>query len=281
MRQPWAVDYDPTQYLGSARHYLAGRPPYSAELGAVLAAELGLDGTGRLLDVGSGPGVLAVQLAGLFEHVTALEPDPEMLEVAREHAAASGVVAVDFVRATAEDIPRLGLPPMRVATFGQSFHRTDRIAVAEAVFSLLEPGGAMVLVVHDLDASRAPAGPGHPPIPDEEVQALISRHLGPERRSGQRPASWFGSERFEETLARTSFGAATIVHAPGQPDITRDVDGVISGYLSMSYAAPHLFGDRLDAFVAELRRLLESRTATGRFWDWPGDTAAIVARKPG
>jgi precorrin-6B methylase 2 len=63
------MDYDPTQYLGSARHYLAGRPPYSAELAAVLAAELELDGTGRLLDVGSGPGVLAVQLAGLFEHV--------------------------------------------------------------------------------------------------------------------------------------------------------------------------------------------------------------------
>jgi hypothetical protein len=43
--QPSAMDYDPTQYLGSARHYLVGRPPYSAELGAVLASELGLDGT--------------------------------------------------------------------------------------------------------------------------------------------------------------------------------------------------------------------------------------------
>jgi hypothetical protein len=69
------VDYDPTQYLGSARHYLIGRPPYSAELGSVLATELGLDGTGLLLDVGSGPGVLAVQLAGLFDHVTAIEPE--------------------------------------------------------------------------------------------------------------------------------------------------------------------------------------------------------------
>lgn len=57
------MNYDPTQYLGSAWHYLVGRPPYSAELGYVLARELALDGAGHLLDVGCGPGVLVVQLA--------------------------------------------------------------------------------------------------------------------------------------------------------------------------------------------------------------------------
>ena len=115
----WHRGLRPTQDLGSARHYLAGRPPYSAELGAVLAAELGLDGTGQLLDVGSGPGVLAVQLAGLFERVTALEPDPEMLAAAREHAARNCVPPIAFIQATAEDISILGLPPVRAVTFGQ------------------------------------------------------------------------------------------------------------------------------------------------------------------
>ena len=40
------VVYDPTQFNGAARYYRQGRPPYSADLGGVLARELGLDGTG-------------------------------------------------------------------------------------------------------------------------------------------------------------------------------------------------------------------------------------------
>lgn len=274
------MEYDPTQYLGSASHYLVGRPPYSAELGNVLARELGLDGAGHLLDVGCGPGVLAVQLAPLFEHVTAVDPDPGMIAEARRHASAGGTT-IDLRQARAEDIGTLDLQPMRVVTFGQSFHRVDRTPVAELVYDLLEPGGAIVLITHDIDARPAPRGTGDPSIPDREVQELITSYLGPDRQSGSRPAGSYSSERLEVSLAKTRFGEPTTVHAPGRLDITRDVDGVISGYLSMSFAAPHLFGERLDQFVEDLRRVLVARTATGRFWDWPGDTAAIIGRKPG
>lgn len=273
------MDYDPSQYIGSASHYLAGRPPYSAELGDTLARELGLDGTGHLLDVGCGPGVLAVQLAPLFERVTAIDPDPGMIVEARRHATANGAT-VDVRQAKAEDLEMLELRPMRVVTFGQSFHRVARTPVAEAVYDLLQPGGAIVLITHDIDARQAPTSPGDPSIPDKEVQELITRYLGPERRSGSRPANSYSSERWEVSLAKTRFEEPTTVHAPGRLDITRDVDGVISGYLSMSYAAPHLFGHRLDQFVADLRSLLTAHTTTGRFWDWPGDTAALIARKP-
>lgn len=273
------MDYDPTQYLGSASHYLVGRPPYSAELGKVLARELGLNGTGHLLDVGCGPGVLAVQLAPLFERVTAIDPDPGMIDEARRHTTANGAT-VDLRQARAEDIGTLDLPSMRVVTFGQSFHRVDRTPVAEAVYDLLEPGGAIVLVAHDIDARPAPPSTGDPSIPDKEVQELITSYLGPDRRSGSRPVSSYPSERWEVSLAKTRFGTPTTIHAPARMDITRDVDGVISRYLSMSYAAPHLFGDRLDQFVDDLRRLLTACTPTGRFWDWPGDTAAVIGRKP-
>jgi hypothetical protein len=43
----------------------------------------------------------------------------------------------------------LGLSPVRVVTFGQSFHRTNRLVVAETVYQVLESGGSLVLISHD------------------------------------------------------------------------------------------------------------------------------------
>jgi hypothetical protein len=57
-------------------------------------------------------------------------------------------------------------------------------------------------------------------------------------------------------------------------------ESVLSGYLSLATSAPHLFGDRLDEFTGEVRALLASRPAGGVFWDWPGDTEVVIARKP-
>jgi SAM-dependent methyltransferase len=273
------VEYDPTQFLGTAPYYLPGRPPYSAELGKVLASELGLNGTGCLLDVGSGPGTVGVQLARLFEHVTFLEPDADMVAEARLHAADAGLTAVDFLNATAEKLPELGVKPMRVVTFGQSFHRMNRLHVAEAVYEILEPGGSMVLISHDATRPMPPHPAGVSPIPYDDINRLIQTFFGPERRSGSRPASSYGTERFEDTLARTSFDPLRVVFAKGRPDIIRDADGVIANYLSMSYAAPHLFGARLDEFVAAMRGLLKQQSPTGRFWDWPGDTEIDIATR--
>lgn len=268
---------DPLLYRGCAEHYLRGRPPYSADLPEVLRGELGLDGHGTLVDIGCGPGVLAVQLAPMFDHVVGLDPDPDMLAEARRHAKTNGAVNVEWRRGYAENLASLDLPPASLVSFGQSFHWTDREPVAEAVYDLLVPGGSVILVTHDMDACPRPAGPGDPPIPDSDVQEILRRYLGPDYR--KHIANWLPSDRYEDAMARTTIGRARTVHAPGRENLTRDVDGVISGYLSTAYAAPHRFGGQLDSAVAELRSLLAPRTPTGRFWDWPGDTAIIIATK--
>ena len=273
------VDYDPTQYLGAAPYYLRGRPSYSAELPRVLADELTLDGTGHLVDVGSGPGIVGVQLAPLFAHVTLVEPDPQMLAEARAHATAAGVTSIDFVQATAEQLPDLGLGPVQVVTFGQSFHRTNRLEVAEGVYRLLEPGGSMVLISHDPSRPAPEAPDGTATIPHEQIRELVTTFLHSPLRSGTRLVADYSVERFDKTVERTSFGRPRTVFAPGRPDIVRDADGVLAGVLSMSYAAPHLFGGRLEEFSAALRALLARHSPTGRFWDWPGDTEILIATR--
>jgi len=274
------VSYDPTIYQGAAVHYRPGRPAYSPQLEAVLTEELGLDGSGRLLDGGCGPGILTVRLAHLFEEVVGLDPDPGMLAEARGVADERGITNIRWVQARAEDLPAAAPGPYRLVTFGQSFHWTDEARVAETVYDLLEPGGTLALIVHTVAGRPAPPSPGPPPIPHAEIEALVKKYLGPAKRAGQGVAP-VRAHRFEDVLVRTRFGMPGAIFAPGIPDLLRDSESVLSGYFSLSSSAPHLFGDRVDDFAREVRELLASRSPEGVFWDWPGDTEVVLARRPG
>ena len=107
----------------------------------------------------------------------------------------------------------------------------------------------------------------------------MEKYLGATRRAGQGIAPE-RHHRFEDVLGRTRFGVPRQFFVPGVPDLLRDSESVLSGYLSLSSSAPHLFGDRLDDFAADVRALLANRSAEGVFWDWPGDTEVVMARKP-
>src|SRR5687768_8736276 len=61
-----------------------------------------LDGKGAL-DVGCGAGLLAEPLARLGAEVTAIDAAPELIEVARDHAARQGLT-IDYRAAAVEDI---------------------------------------------------------------------------------------------------------------------------------------------------------------------------------
>jgi SAM-dependent methyltransferase len=272
------VQYDPTYYSGSAPYYTAGRPPYSRQLPAILSEMVPLDGRGRLLDVGTGPGTLAVLLAPLCETVISVDPDAAMLTEGQRNASAAGVANIQWVCERAERIGGLALGAFRLVTFGQSFQWTEREMVAEIVYDLLQPRGVLALISHFHQGRPIPNGPGHPPIPHDAIRAIMERFLGPGRRAGQGPAI-ARTTRHEEVLSRTRFGTPACVCAPGRPDIVQDADGVIANYLSMSFCAPHLFGNRLEEFRAAVRRELESQSTSGLFWDWPGDTEILIARR--
>jgi SAM-dependent methyltransferase len=274
---PVVVTYDATIYQGAAAHYRYGRSPYSPQLEAVLTEELDLDGGGRLLDAGCGPGILTVRLDHLFKDAVGLDPDPAMLAQGRRVANERGITNIRWVRALAEDLPGAAPGPYRLVTFGQSFHWTDEARVAEAVYEMLEPGGALALIVHTVAGRLVPPSPGPPPIPHAEIKALVEKYLGTTTRAGQGIAP-VRTHRFEDVLVRTRFGVPRVIFAPGIPDLVRSSERVLAGYFSMSSSAPHLFGDRVEDFATEMRELLTSRSPEGLFWDWPGDTEVVLAR---
>ena len=274
------MPYDPTIFEGAAPHYRLGRPPYSPELEAVLTDELGLDGSGRLLDGGCGPGILTVRLAHLFEEAVGLDPDAAMLAEGRRVADERAISNIRWVHARAEDLPEAAPGPYRLVTFGSSFHWIDEVRVAETIYDMLEPGGGLALIVHTVEGRPAPPSPGPPPIPHAELEALVEGYLGSIRRAGQGMAP-VRNHRFADVLVRTRFGAPRSIFVPGIPDLVRDTESVLSGYFSFSSSAPHLFGDRVEEFAADVRKLLASRSPDGLFWDWPGDTEVVLARKPG
>ena len=51
------------RFASTVAYYESARPPYGAAFFAGVALELGLDGSQRLLDVGAGPGILAIGFA--------------------------------------------------------------------------------------------------------------------------------------------------------------------------------------------------------------------------
>ncbi|MGD0747798.1 MAG: class I SAM-dependent methyltransferase [Acidimicrobiales bacterium] len=271
------VTRDPGTFREASAYYMAGRPPYSRELLPTLERELSLDGHGRLLDVGSGPGVLVVELAPVFDESVAVDPDPGMLAEGERRAEAAGQRGIRWIRGVAEELGSLVTGTYRLVTFGQSYHWTAGMEVLDTVHELLEPGGTVALIGHCAEGRPEPRGPARPHIPEAEIVALVREFtsdaslLSKARRS---------TPRLHQTDLRASlFGDCRTVYAPGRPDIVRDVDSIVAGYYSTSYAAPRRFGDSREAFEAALRALLWQHSPEGLFWDWPGDTEIVLATK--
>ena len=257
--------WDESLYAGAARYYERGRLPYAPGLAAAFARALGLDGHGRLLDVGCGPGTVALRLAPRFETVTGLDPDPGMLAAAARAAAGRGITNTTWVRLRAEELPA-GLGRFRVVTFAASFHWMDRPRVAAAVAAMLDPDGAAVQV--DAPAYRAEEpGPGllpFPAPPDQALDELRRRYLGPDRRAGRgiRNTSPSGEDA---VFQRAGFRPAQVVTVPDGRVAERTADDLVAHVFSTSSTAPHLFGGRQGDYERDVRAILARASPAGRF----------------
>jgi SAM-dependent methyltransferase len=257
--------WDDTVFEGTAAYYRQGRKPYAPALADALAEHLHLDGRGRLLDVGCGPGTAALHFAHLFESVIGLDPDPGMLTEAQRAGAEEQVTNTSWVQMRAEDLPG-SLGTFRVISFAQSFHWMDRPRVASAVREMLGSNGVVVQVDlwHTNPPNQVLASGPYPPIPEVAIDEMRRRWLGPDRRAGQgfRNTSPDGED---EVFQAAGFAPEELVVVPDDRVLERSVEDVVAWVLSTSSTAPHLFGDRVDDFIRDLRSLLLNVSPNGRF----------------
>jgi 2-polyprenyl-6-hydroxyphenyl methylase/3-demethylubiquinone-9 3-methyltransferase len=107
-----------------------------------IAARAVLDGA-RALDVGCGGGLLTEALARAGAQVTGIDLAPGMIEVARLHAAESGL-AIDYHIAAAEELARSSPQRFEVVTCMEMLeHVPEPAATVASLAALLRPGGAL------------------------------------------------------------------------------------------------------------------------------------------
>ena len=277
--------WDNTLFKGSSTYYERGRLPYAPGFVEKLAAALGLDGSGRLLDVGCGPGIVTLALAPHFAEVIGVDPDEEMLAEARRQAERREVGNVRWVAARAEDLPAGLAGEFRAMVFAQSFHWTDRDRVAATALTMLEPGGVFVHMSDLKDSTGESVPPPPVPLPlvappRAEIEELARRYTGPIRRAGRgtRPNGTRGEE--EAVLVRAGFEDFERLVVPAGQIVDRTPDDIVAWVYSMSYSAPHLFGDRLADFERDLRALLRQAAPDGRFGEPLPATEITIWRKP-
>ncbi|MFE0026043.1 class I SAM-dependent methyltransferase [Amycolatopsis sp. NPDC059021] len=265
-------EWDASLYSGSAAYYARGRLAYPKALVDALVSELRLDGSGRLLDVGCGPGSLTLPLAGLFEEAIGLDADRDMLDQAERSAAEAGIRTARWLRLRAEELPA-GLGTFRLVTFAQSFHWLDRPKVAAVVRGMLADGGVCAHVhATTHQGVESDAELPHPRPPHSAIGALVREYLGPVRRAGRGCLPQGTASGEDEIYRAAGFTGPRRIEIPGRV-VTRVTEDLVAAVFSLSSSAPHLFGDDRAEFETELRRLLHRASPSGVFSEQTHDIA--------
>ncbi|OIJ91680.1 class I SAM-dependent methyltransferase [Streptomyces colonosanans] len=265
------MSYQPDElFTSTAPYYAKYRAGYPPQLFTHLADWLGLDCTQNALDLGTGTGAIAIPLSEHVREITAVDPDPGMLNEGRKLASARGITNIAWRLGDSHHLDQLNLGPLHLVTLGQAFHWTERDVLLSALDNLITPDGAVVVV------GGPTPGAIEPPAWLQVVDEVRSRYLGRERRAGSGTYA-HPKEGHQEVLARSPFSHIEV--ARWDRVITRDLDQVVGLQFSYSYSSPAQFGDKKAAFEEDLRRALTEFSPEGGF-DELVRTEAIIATRP-
>jgi len=256
-----------SRFRSAGPYYVRFRPRYPAALIAALVQRSGLDGSGRLLDLGCGPGFLAIALAPHVAEAVGMDPEPEMLSLAAAEAAAAGV-RLTLVEGGSGDLgPELG--EFRLVTMGRSFHWMERDQTLAALDRLVASGGAVaVLGEHHVEAA------------DNDWRAVwetIARKwtgIASGARARRRNPDWVPHDA---VLRRSAFSEVERLTVALARDT--DLEALIGRAYSMSASTPAALGDKRTEFEADLRQALAPFLRDGTIRE-EVEFEALLARRP-
>jgi SAM-dependent methyltransferase len=257
------IPFESRRFRTAAAHYLAGRPAYPPRLIARVAELCRLGPTHRVLDLGCGPGQLARAFAPLVAGVLGVDPEPEMLRLARIDAPAN----VEWRQDGSYGIgPHLGR--FRLVTMGRSFHWMDRVDTLRRLDGMVEPDGAVALF-----------GDRHPELPDNawrgEFRALIDRYAADDPHRHRRGSpDWVPHTAILLESPFSSLEAISVFERRLAP-----ANLLVERALSMSSTSRARLGERADVLAGEILALMDRLAPSGRFIEVV-ETHALIARRP-
>ena len=141
------ANLQPGAFAGAAEAYARYRPAYPRPMLDDLLARAAV-GRRAALDLATGPGRVALDLATAFERVVAIDLEPEMIAVARSRAERRGIDNVEWHVGRAEDFDAQPAS-FDLITIGEAFHRLEQHVVAQNAIRWLRPGGCLATLGTD------------------------------------------------------------------------------------------------------------------------------------
>ena len=237
-------DFAMGRFASTAELYEQFRPPYPPEFFRTVAERLQLSKQHALIDLGTGPGPLAIGFAPYVGHVTAVDPELAMLAVARRAIARAGH-AVRLIEGRAEDLPA-DIGAFDIVTIGRALHWMEQRALGPMFERLVKPEG--VIVVCASFSAPATATPGSTDTTRQDATGR-TKACGRNRRQG---------ERAHRDLAAALEGTGFQVGEKIRVETTHrvSVSDLAQRVLTFSSSSPAALGDRVDAMLADIEARL-------------------------
>ena len=124
--------------------YAEHRPGFPESFYVRLQSFIALDGA-RVLDVGTGPGIIALELANRGATVVGLDIAESQIKAARERAAAAGLAERCQFDVGGVERMNFDTESFDLVTAGQCWHWFDKGAAIPELHRVLRPGGLLVV----------------------------------------------------------------------------------------------------------------------------------------